>query len=88
MNMDDDTQKEEIIIPSFGGVEDFLWVNLVVLSFWDSKTRSLVLRGLSLVASVPRGSILVDEGLDPCCFSPEFSTTLSRTRLENHQCKS
>ena len=38
MYMDDDTYKKKIIIPSFGGVEDFLWVNSVVLGFWDPKT--------------------------------------------------
>ena len=58
----------------------FLWVNPTVLSFWDPKTRSLVLRGSSLVASVPRGSIFVDEGLDPFYFSPEFPNNSSTNK--------
>ena len=65
MSTNDDTQKEKIIILSFGGAEDFLQVNPMISSFWDPKTRSLFLRRSSLVASVPKGSILVDERLDP-----------------------
>ena len=61
MYMDDDTQKEKIIILSFGGAEDVLWVNLTVLGFWDLKTWSFIINGSSLVASAPSGSSLVDE---------------------------
>ena len=43
------------------GLRMFLWVNPVVLGFWDLKTQSFVIRGSSLV----------DEGLDPLCSKPK-----------------
>ena len=48
-----------------------MWVNPVVLGFWDPKTRSLVIRGSSFVALALRGSSLVNEGLDPSCSKPK-----------------
>ena len=75
MNMDDDTQKEKIIIPSFRGAEDVSVDKSNCLSFWDLKTRSLVLKGSSLVALVSRGSIFVDEGLNLFYFNLEFPAT-------------
>ena len=40
--MDDDTQKEKMIIPSFGGVEDFLQEDLTVFKLLDAKDSILV----------------------------------------------
>ena len=51
------------------------------------KEKKSLFRGSGSGALVPRGLILVDEGLNLCCFSPEFPTVLTRTRLKNHQYK-
>ena len=65
MNKDDDTQKEKIIIPSFGGAKEVSKEISSNFQLLDPEDLILEERGLSLVASAPRGLSPVDGRLDP-----------------------
>ena len=52
MNIDDDTQKERIIIPSFGVLRMFLWVNPMISRFCDE----------SYVVPIDKDPLVVPDG--------------------------
>ena len=56
--MNDDTWKEKMFIPSFGGADD---VSVGKSSYF----QLLKVQGLIFVASVPRGSILDGRRINP-----------------------
>ena len=78
MYIDDDTQKEKIIIPSLGGVADISVSRSSCFQLLKLENSILVENGIESCCSSSKGSIFDHSRLNPWCFSPEFSTTLSQ----------
>ena len=79
MYIDDDSQKEKTIIPSLDEVDDFLWVDPTVFSFWNLKTRSLIF-SLGFLAVLRQKAL---QNLNTCLITTSFNSRKLPWTLSN-----